>query len=225
MLSTLTKIKSLNEKNKSLLIDAKNNNEKRNKYLALADKAKSNFHLSKSYVNLLKNILLSAKKQDNDYKLRRKAYIEDMIKSNLDFIFPQENIEVSLKIETERNKQKIKLKLKEEKDTAFRNPKNSSGGLAQQLISFSSSMGIINLLGKHKFFIDEAFGNGDPENKEKLSKLLESYSKDNQIFMISQGDELYKNIPHREIKLEKINNKVKCISIKDYGGVEDDNKY
>ena len=57
MLSTLTKIKSLNEKNKSLLIDAKNNNEKRNKYLALADKAKSNLHLSKSYVNLLKNIL------------------------------------------------------------------------------------------------------------------------------------------------------------------------
>ena len=96
MISTLTKIKSLNEKNKSLLIDAKNNNEKRNKYLALADKAKSNLHLSKSYVNLLKNILLSAKKQDNDYKLRRKAYIEDMIKSNLDFIFIQEHIEDSL---------------------------------------------------------------------------------------------------------------------------------
>lgn len=222
MRSTLTRIKSLNERNKSLLVDAENNNEKRNKYLILVDEAEKNFSSSRLYVNILKNLLLSAKKQDNEYKLRRKVYIEDMIKSNLDFIFPQENIEVSLNIETERNKQKIKLKLKEENDTAFRSPKNSSGGLAQQLISFSSSMGIINLLGKHKFFIDEAFGNGDPENKEKLSKLLESYSKDNQIFMISQGDELYKNIPHREIKLEKINNKVKCISIKDYGGVDDD---
>ena len=122
MRSTLTRIKSLNERNKSLLVDAENNNEKRNKYLILVDEAEKNFSSSRLYVNILKNLLLSAKKQDNEYKLRRKVYIEDMIKSNLDFIFPQENIEVSLNIETERNKQKIKLKLKEENDTAFRSP-------------------------------------------------------------------------------------------------------
>lgn len=170
-----------------------------------------------SYIAVCKQILLKAKEEEATYKTERVSYLKNIIENNLLFLFPDAKYEAELLSGVTRNKSKVSLKLKKEGDVKFRNPANSNGGMAQQVISFSSSFGIIKLLGKNKFYVDEALGNGSPEKKEKMAKIIDEYSKDNQIIMITQGSDLYSNIARREIRLKNDNNECKVVSIDDIG--------
>ena len=67
--------------------------------------------------------------------------------------------------------------------------------------------------------MDEAFSASSPENLTKAGKVLESLLKKNfQVILIEQTNEIYKDLPRREIILEKepIKDEVIVKSITDY---------
>lgn len=169
-----------------------------------------------AYKEMLENILAAVKVEDANYKNRRLSFLQNSIKHNLDLIFPEDDYTIKLTNEVKRGKPRVALTLSKD-GTKFTNPKNSSGGLQQQLISFSACMAIIDLLDKNKFFIDEAFSAGSPENQEKIGKIINSYySAGTQMILISQGSSLYQDLPRNEIHLKTKHGKVYVADVIDW---------
>lgn len=175
-----------------------------------------------SYLNSQKSLYAILKTTDSKYKEDRLSFVTEIIKSNIDSIFPDADLTPKLNYTTKRNKQTLDLVLVDRYGNE-RHPKNTEGGLYQQLISFSSSMSIVFLKGSKIFYIDEAFGNGSPANRAKVGNIINDYaSRGIQIILITQSDELFINIPRREIRLQldKVSNEAKCIQISDEGVIE-----
>lgn len=196
-------IKRDNERSEEIRIEL----EKNEKYLLSA----------KNYLRCLNTVLDIVKKEDSNFKQRRLGYLEDTIKDKLDYVYTEDSFTPKIIFKVERNKPRVKLKISKN-NGKFTNPVNSEGGLAQQIVNFSSSMSIVSILQKNKFYIDEAFGASSPDNLEKLGRVLEGYSsKGMQLFLISQGSSLYQDLPRREIHLKSIENKVSVSEIIDWG--------
>lgn len=172
---------------------------------------------SMQYYRILEKVLLATKKEDNRFKQDRLAYLEEEIKKPQENIFDTDSFDIKLTPDTYRNKPIVKLKISQN-GAKYTNPKNSSGGLGQQLISFSSSMTILTLLGKNKAFIDEAFGASSTENLGKVGNILEPYPRSGmQIILISQSGALYQDLPRREIKIVRENDEARVVSTTDWG--------
>lgn len=170
------------------------------------------------YVSLLEIFITACTTEDNAYRERRKEFMTSYIDENLHIIFPEEGFKSKLEFDYKYKSQVVSLTLVD-KFGIERLPRLSEGMMLQQLISFSASIGLSECMGKNKIFMDEAFSASSPENLTKVGKLLEHLiSKDLQIIVIEQKDDIYKDIPRREIHLIKdvLTDKVeisKCIDI------------
>lgn len=172
----------------------------------------------KQYVNLLEIFITACTTEDNAYRERRKEYMTSYIDENLNIIFPDEGFRSKLEFDYKYKSQMVALTLID-KFGIERMPRLSEGMMLQQLISFSASIGLAECMGKNKIFMDEAFSASSPENLTKVGRLVEHLiSKGFQLIVIEQKDDIYKDIPRREIHLLKdvLTDKVeinKCIDI------------
>ena len=197
---------------------SKKNNER-------AESVKKNFEyindLERDLTSYVKNLDVFSKLvevETSNYKQRRIDFLSNYIENNIATIFPKEGYKARIKIDPRYNKQHAHLEL------ISRNgyvgvPHMNSGKLLQELISFSSAIAIAECLGKNKFYMDEAFAASSPENLTKVGLLLKKLVDENfQILLIEQKDDIYKDIPRREIHIAKdeLNDEVKVLETLDY---------
>lgn len=98
-------------------------------------------------------------------------------------------------------------------------PEICEGLLLQYLISYSVVIAIAKALNISNLYIDEAFGAASSDNLPKIGdRIKDSVADGIQTLMITQREELYADIPRREIVLEKNPNtkSVQIVSCKDY---------
>lgn len=170
------------------------------------------------YVQLLKIFSKVCADEDNAYRERRIKYITSYIDKNIQIIFPDEGFASRLKFDYSRNNQRVKLTLVDPSGEE-RNPRMSEGMMLQQLISFSSAVGLTECMNGNKIYMDEAFSASSPENLTKVSALLQTLiDRDFQIILIEQEDDIYKDLPRREIRLFKdpILKEAQVVSTTDY---------
>lgn len=171
-----------------------------------------------TYLSYLTNILKVSKDKDTKFKNQRLKVMQDLINSDMNYIFPAENIKVKLDYNPYRGKEKAKLvmvdKFSKEHDVEI-----FSSGLMKQLITFSGSIAVSKFLRSNTILVDEAFGASAPQNKEKIGKILKNYVDSGfQILLISQEPKLYNDLERRQINLVKEEDQAKLISIEDFGG-------
>lgn len=184
--------------------------------LRIQNTTEANSNLT-NYIKTLDNILLRSKEQDIKYKNDRIGSIEDNVKDGIDLIYPNDDFGVKITYSNERNKSRSRLHLIDSEGYT-RNPKNTEGGLMKQLIGFSSSMSVVTLLNTMKFYIDEAFGAGSPENRAKVGQIINNFlNKEVQMFLVSQSPEVYQDIPRREIHLIRERNQTRVREVIDWG--------
>ena len=149
------------------------------------------------FISLLTN-------EDHNFKERRVKYLEKYIDNNLDIIFPNECFKSKIDFDFSYNSQKVSLTLLD-REGRERIPSVCEGSLLQQLIGFSAAVAIAECLGYDKFYMDEAFSASSMENKSKIANLLKKLVEESgfQIILIEQSDDIYKDIPRREIYLKK----------------------
>lgn len=220
----------------ALISDLKNTciykcNKKEVEYLTMKNNLEVYERLQKAYTDVLNlkenvNTLLNVYKifinllvsEDNAFKEKRLRYLEAYIDKNLEIIFPNENFKSKIDFDYSYNNQKVALYLIDN-EGKVRIPSVCEGSFLQQLIGFSAAVGIIECLGSNKLYMDEAFSASSMENLSKISgllkKLLEAGS---QIIIIEQKDDIFKDLPRREINIEKdaINGFVKVVNTTDY---------
>lgn len=170
------------------------------------------------FVQLLKIFSKVCVDEDNAYRERRIKYITSYIDKNIQIIFPEEEFKSKLKFDYSRNMQRVKLTLVDYTGEE-RNPRMSEGKMLQQLISFSSAVGLTECMNGNKLYTDEAFSASSPENLTKISKLLKTLiERDFQIILIEQEDDVYKDLTRREIWLGKdpITREVEVLSSTNY---------
>ena len=170
------------------------------------------------YMESLKIINERCVVESNAYKARRIKFLEENIERNLAEIFPDEEFQCKIHYEKKNGKPKAYLSLID-RNGEERLPRMSEGKLCRQLVSYSACIAMCECTDNKKLYMDEAFYASSPENLAKISKVLKNLiDKDFQIILIAQTDDIYKDIPHREITLDKdlIENEVKIVNIIDY---------
>ena len=173
---------------------------------------------AEDYMDTLKIIYERGVIEGNEYKKRRIDFLEKYIGENLAEIFPDEEFQCKINYEKKNGKAKASLTLID-RNGEERLPRMSEGKLCRQLVSYSACIAMCECTDNKKLYMDEAFYASSPENLAKISGLLKRLIKEDfQIILIAQTDDIYKDIPHREITLEKdlLENKVNIVSIIDY---------
>ena len=203
---------------KAKLISARENNKR-------VDKIKSDYvkvtELQRdlqAYVNNLEIFYKLVSHEYANYKQRRLDFLSNYIDENVNAIFPHEHYKTKIEVDFKNKSGKAYLSIID-KNGKVGLPYVSSGKMLQQLISFSSAIGIAECLGKNKFYMDEAFAASDMENSAKVGLLLQKIlAEDFQVILIEQKDDIYKDIPRREINITKdvITGEIKVSKIEDY---------
>jgi hypothetical protein len=141
--------------------------------------------------------------EDLAFKDRRLLFLSERITENVSYVFPYEGFKVKVKSDFKNRNSKTTLEIIDKKGRT-RLPHINEGKLLQELISFSSAIGINESAGCVIIPMDEAFAASDSDNLGKLAELIElAISKGMQIMMVEQSADGYKNLPRREFRLEK----------------------
>jgi len=177
--------------------------------------------LENELTTYVKNIGVFAKLvevETSNYKQRRMDFLSNYVENNIATIFPNKGYKAKIRIDSRYNKQRAVLELIS-KNGYVGIPHMNSGKLLQELISFSSAIAIAECLGRDKFYMDEAFAASSPENLTKVGLLLKKLVDEKfQILLIEQKDDIYKDIPRREIHIreDELTSEVKVVSTLDY---------
>lgn len=157
----------------------------------------------REFINVMNLFYKVSAQEDINYKNRRINFLSNYIDKNLAVIFPEENFKSEIVCDFKYLTNKATLKLRDESNNV-RIPEITEGKLCQELISFSSALGIVESLGKNKVYMDEAFAASSAENLAKVSSLLlRAVENGTQVILIEQTNNGYKDIPRREFKLYK----------------------
>lgn len=171
------------------------------------------------FITMLTTFEAMATKEDLAYKERRLDYLCSYMNKNLDIIFPYDNFKTKVTTSNKYGNERAELLLYAGDNKNPRIPAYTEGKMLRQLLSFSASIGLAECLGKYSFYMDEAFSAASPENLSKVGLLLKDIlEKGFQVIVIEQTPEIYKDLPRREIILEKdlVGKKVKVVNVVDY---------
>lgn len=147
-----------------------------------------------------------------EYKNKRNNLLEMSIGNSIDRLFVEEDFTPRITSYPYNGKILTKLELISSDgdglnlgEEDIRVPKYSEGGFLQQLIGYSSSMTILELLGSKTLLIDEAFSNASDNKRNAMQQILYEHSvvKGIQIIVVSQSDALYKDLPRRQFNLNR----------------------
>lgn len=203
---------------KANLMTAKENNKRVNKIKADFVKVQELEHDLSAYVRNLELFYKLVSSESANYKQRRLDFLSNYIDENIKAIFPHEGYKTKIHVDFKNKSGKAYLKIID-KNGKVGLPSVSSGKMLQQLISFSSAIGIAECLGMNKFYMDEAFAASDMENLTKVGLLLKKIlEEDFQVLLIEQKDDIYKDLPRREIHIKKdvITGEIRVDDITDY---------
>lgn len=156
---------------------------------------------NKQYLDAIKLTQKVSLKEYSNFKTNRLKFLESCIDKNLLEIFPHKMLRSKINfVEGDKN---AVLTLTDA-DGNIRIPSMTEGGLAQELIGFTSAASVLECTGASIFYFDEAFAMSSMQNKDALGKLVYRYVQEKgvQIIMISQSPLLYENLTRREIVLE-----------------------
>lgn len=158
-------------------------------------------------------------RESNNYKNKRLEYLCSFIDDKLSIIFPDEDFKSRIVTDDRGSVQKTYLELYVEGSDEVEIPEVNQGKLCQQLLSFSSSVALVKSLGINRIFLDEAFSASASKNLTKIGSILKTMIDDGmQIILIEQEQEVYKDLPRREIYVEKdsLEKETKVIYEKDF---------
>lgn len=154
------------------------------------------------YMSDLKMISETTDSVDRDFKKRRLSFVNGIITEALDEIFPQEGLQARLDCDFNRKTEAV-LELKDKHGNLL-DPDMCSGKLQQYLISFSAVAGIVEGLGIHNIYVDEAFGVASADILGDIGQIIKKHiDKGMQIVLVAQNPALYQDLPRKEIHLRK----------------------
>lgn len=152
------------------------------------------------YLKTLTMLHKAGIEEDKNFKNRRIDYLNDTITSALTQIFPEMQARAEISYDFNR-KAVANVELKTN-DGGTSDP-YMEGKLLQYLVSLTAISGIVDSFGANTLYIDEAFGVAHPSILGELGDMLSKLSKDFQIVLVSQNEELYQNVPHRKFLFDK----------------------
>lgn len=200
----IEKAKAVNESGKNL----------ERKYLELDELANN----IEEYVNNLKLLGIRVTKENDSFRTERLEYLSASITDAIADVFPDKNLKAVVSCDFKR-KNAVDLRLLDGDGHVIR-PSIGNGKLMQYLISFSSVSRIVESLGYHSLFVDEAFGVASENNLPTIGEIVSQKVKDGlQIVLVSQNAALYQDVARREIRLsyDFAEKKAKLCSIVDIG--------
>lgn len=198
---------------------AKENNNKIIKYKKEYEDAVEVRSEHEQYIKALDIYHKLCVRESNNYKTKRLEYLCTFIDDKLSIIFPDENFKSKIVTEDRGSIQRTYLELYLEGSDEAEIPETSQGKFCQQLLSFSSSVALVKTLGINRMFLDEAFSASASKNLTKIGSILKPMIDDGmQIILIEQEQEVYKDLPRREIYVEKdsLEEETKVIYEKDF---------
>lgn len=201
----------------SALEHAKINNQQREQLLAERERVQNLLEDWEKYNFDTKRLISATEAEDREFKNRRIAYLNELITTSLNDIFPDDCLKAKLKCDFNR-KNEVSLLLYDA-DMEELEPDICSGKLQQYLISFTAVAGIALGLGVNNLYVDEAFGVAAPEILGEIGKIVQRYAeKGMQIVLISQNPGLYQDLPRHEIRLHRdpLTKSVEVVSETDY---------
>lgn len=168
------------------------------------------------YIEGLNKLLTVTKDEYAKYQEKRIHFIENSLSDNIAKLFPNEYFIPKILYSLERNNIRSELILIDE-DKNERHPRITEGGFMQELIAFTSSIKVLELLGSKTFYLDEAFSKASTINKERMSEVIKGYIDEGlQMILISQSSECYQDLPRREFILEKKDKVCNILDVKDF---------
>lgn len=189
---------------KSNLAFAKENNSKLLHYKKEYEDSLETRAQYEEYIKSLDLFHRLCVQEANRYKNKRIGYMCKFIDDKLDIVFPDEQFTSEIVTDFKSNANKTYLQLRHMNTDEIEIPGVNQGKLCQQLLSFSSATALIKCLGIKSMFLDEAFSASAPQNLTKIGSILKSMVGDGmQIILIEQEDDVYKDIPRREIYVYK----------------------
>ncbi|WP_304427901.1 hypothetical protein [uncultured Clostridium sp.] len=198
---------------------AKENNNKIIKYKKEYEDALAVKEEYDQYIKALDLYYKLCIRESNNYKNKRLDYLCSFIDDKLYLIFPDEDFKSKIVTENVGSIRKTYLELHKQDSGEIEIPETCQGKLCQQLLSFSASTALVKSLGMNRLFLDEAFSASAPKNLTKIGSILKTMVDDGmQIILIEQEQEIYKDLPRREIYVEKdsLEDKTKIIYEKDF---------
>ena len=199
-------------------------NQEYEKIIACRTEAENALHDVQHYLQMLKVCSEIIRKENNDFKGRRIAYLNDMITECLHNFFPNEGFICNIAFEEKNRSNRAVLRL-EDSSGFMRKPQMSEGKLCQYLISFAAVYSVVKSLGGSSIYVDEAFGVASTARLGDVGEILNKCVHDvMQIILVSHKADLYCEIQHREIVMHKdsISDSVIIDNITDYGEVRED---
>lgn len=133
--------------------------------------------------------------------------VEERTEAILAVILPDENFHVKISYTTKGKNYVSEVFVGKESgsgDIIWSRPKGTNGEFMKQLISFSILASINSLLGSKFVLMDEPFSSSDTVNVGKMQPIIEMMLNQGlQLLFIEHKKELYENLPHNIIQLEK----------------------
>lgn len=202
--ANIEKAKVINESRKKLEV----------RHNALDDLA----HDIQEYKENLKILGIRVTKENDNFRTKRLEYLSASITDAIADVFPDKNLKAIVSCDFKR-KNAVDLRLLDE-DNHLIKPSIGNGKLMQYLISFSSVSRIVQSLGYHSLFVDEAFGVASESNLPVVGEIIKQKVEDGlQIVLVSQNAALYQDVARREIRLayDFTDKKAKLCDIVDIG--------
>lgn len=171
---------------------------------------------------LIRTFNLAVTQKESEWRDGVLGVLSSEIADNLAFVYPSDGYQVSLTSRVSRGKIHIDVSVTSTFAKDFPGKiKGTQGRLFQQVVSFSSLHGVMNLLGVKTVFIDEAFSGSAKKNIKKLNRLLLSLAERGfNLVMIAQDITMAEGLPANRMFLSRtVDNKTIIVQeeTNDYG--------
>ncbi len=124
----------------------------------------------------VKAFCLAETEKESEWRDSILGILSSQIARDLAFVYPTDGYQVSLSTRVLRGKIHVEARVTSTFAKDFPGKiKGTQGRLFQQVVSFSSLLGVMDMLGVKTVYIDEAFSGSAKKNVEKLNQLLASF--------------------------------------------------
>lgn len=158
----------------------------------------------------LKSLDLAIAGQESAWRESVLSVLSSEIVNDLAFVYPSDGYQVNLSAKVSRGKIHISATVTSTFAKDFPGKiKGTQGRLFQQVVSFSTLIGVMDLLGVKTIYMDEAFSGSAKKNIDKLNKLLLSLEQRGfNLVIIAQDITMAEGIPANRMFLSRsIDNK------------------
>lgn len=153
----------------------------------------------------LKTLDLGITSEESKWREAILSILENEIVTDLTYVFPDDGYNIKLSTRVLRNKIHIEARV----SSVFTGDipgkiRGTQGRIFQQVVSFSSIIGVMDLLGIKTVYVDEAFSGSSKRNIRKVNALLDALRKRGfNLAMIAQDTSMADGIPANRLFLQR----------------------